>query len=72
MRPQIAVPVHGEPQHLRAHAELARMCQVPHAIVPENGNMIRLAPGVPEIVDDVTAGRLAVDGDRLLPRRRQP
>jgi ribonuclease J len=67
VRPKIAVPVHGEPQHLRAHAELARMCQVPHAIVPENGDLIRLAPGNAEIVDHVTAGRLAVDGERLLP-----
>jgi ribonuclease J len=67
VRPKIAVPVHGEPQHLRAHAELARMCQVPDAIVPENGELIRLAPGNAEIVDHVTAGRLAVDGDRLLP-----
>jgi ribonuclease J len=67
VRPKIAVPVHGEPQHLRAHAELARMCQVPHAIVPENGTLIRLAPGMPEIIDHVTAGRLAVDGERLLP-----
>jgi ribonuclease J len=67
VRPRIAVPVHGEPQHLRAHAELARMCQVPYAIVPENGTLIRLAPGTPEIIDHVTAGRLAVDGERLLP-----
>jgi ribonuclease J len=67
VRPKIAVPVHGEPQHLRAHAELARMCQVPQALVPENGDLIRLAPGNPEIVDHVTAGRLAVEGERLLP-----
>jgi ribonuclease J len=67
VRPKIAVPVHGEPQHLRAHAELARSCQVPQAIVPENGDLIRLAPGPAEIVDHVTSGRLAVDGERLLP-----
>jgi ribonuclease J len=67
VRPKIAVPVHGEPQHLRAHAELARMCQVPHTVVPENGDLIRLAPGPAEVVDHVTAGRLAVDGERLLP-----
>jgi ribonuclease J len=43
------------------------MCQVPHAIVPENGDLIRLAPGTPDIIDHVAAGRLAVDGERLLP-----
>jgi ribonuclease J len=35
--------------------------------VPENGDLIRLAPGPAEVVDHVTAGRLAVDGERLLP-----
>jgi len=67
VRPRIAIPVHGEHRHMEAHAELARACQVPHALVPENGTMIRLAEDGPEIVDRVFAGRLAADGDRLLP-----
>ena len=67
VRPRIAVPVHGESLHMQAHAELAKACQVPHALVPENGTLIRLSPDGPEIVDRVHAGRLAVDGDRLLP-----
>lgn len=67
VRPRIAVPVHGEMQHMHAHAELAKACQVPHALVPENGTLIRLAADGPEIVDRVHAGRLAAVGDRLLP-----
>jgi ribonuclease J len=67
VRPRIAIPVHGEALHMQAHAELAKACQVPHALVPENGTLIRLAPEGPEIVDRVHTGRLAVDGDRLLP-----
>ena len=67
VRPQIAVPVHGEARHLEAHAKLAEECQVPMTVVPENGSLIRLAPGKPEIVDHVPVGRLAVDGNRLLP-----
>ncbi len=66
VRPQIAIPVHGEARHLEAHAKLALECQVPMTVVPENGSLIRLAPGKPQIVDHVTAGRLAVDGRRLL------
>ncbi len=68
VRPRIAVPVHGEPQHLRAHAELAKACQVPEAIVGGNGQVVRLAP--PEdagVVASVPVGRLALDGNRLLP-----
>ena len=45
VRPNIAIPVHGEARHLHAHAELAQECQVPHVVVPENGSLIRLAPG---------------------------
>jgi ribonuclease J len=67
VRPRIAIPVHGEARHMEAHAQLARSCQVPHALVPENGTLIRLAQEGPEIVDRVHTGRLAVDGDRLLP-----
>jgi ribonuclease J len=67
VRPQIAIPVHGEARHLAAHAELARDCQVPQQILAENGSLIRLAPGPAGIVDHVPTGRLAVDGRRLLP-----
>ncbi len=66
VRPQVAVPVHGEARHLFEHAALARACQVPQAVVGENGSLIRLAPGRAEIVDRVPAGRLALDGRRIL------
>lgn len=66
IRPSIAVPVHGEAHHLRAHAELARECQVPHVQVIENGDVLRLHPDGPEIAGQVQAGRLAVDGRDLI------
>lgn len=66
-RPQIAVPVHGEPRHLVEHARFAQSLQVPHGIVPRNGDLIRLAPGEPDVVEQVPAGRLAIDGDELIP-----
>lgn len=67
VRPRIAVPVHGELRHLLEHAELARACQVPEAVVAENGGLIRLAPGQAEVTARVPVGRLAVDGNRLVP-----
>lgn len=67
VRPQLAVPVHGEERHLRAHARLAADCQVAQAIVPSNGQMIRLAPGPAEVVATVKSGRLAIDGKRIVP-----
>ena len=66
-RPQIAIPTHGERRHLLEHVALAKEMQTPHAMAPTNGEMIRLAPGLPEVVDEVPSGRLYVDGGILTP-----
>jgi ribonuclease J len=66
LRPRIAIPMHGEPKHLRAHAELARACQVAEVLVPQDGGMIRLAPGPAELVEEVPVGRMARDGHRFV------
>jgi ribonuclease J len=67
VRPQIALPVHGEVRHMVEHAALAKTCQVPETIVAPNGTLVRLAPGPAEIIDHVPVGRLARDGDGLVP-----
>jgi ribonuclease J len=67
VRPRIALPVHGEVRHMVEHAALARGCQVPETVVAPNGTLVRLAPGPAEIVDHVHAGRLARDGDIVVP-----
>lgn len=66
-RPQIAVPTHGERRHLMEHAAFARDLQVPQQVTPRNGDMVRLAPGRAEIIDEVHAGRLYVDAGVLTP-----
>ena len=49
------------------HAALASACQVPETIVAPNGTLVRLAPGPAEIIAHVPVGRLARDGDSLVP-----
>ncbi|MCC7253871.1 ribonuclease J [Hyphomicrobium sp.] len=66
-RPRIAVPMHGEARHLKAHAELAREAGVPEVQVAYNGEMVRLAPGPVRIVDDAPVGRLFRDGRLIVP-----
>ncbi|MFN3522979.1 MAG: ribonuclease J [Phenylobacterium sp.] len=66
-RPEIAVPTHGERRHLLEHAAFARDLQVPQQVTPRNGDMVRLAPGRAEIIDEVPAGRLFVDAGVLTP-----
>jgi len=67
VRPQIVVPVHGEPRHLAAQARLALDHGVPQAVVQRNGDVIRLAPGEPKKVDEARVGQLVLDGDVILP-----
>jgi len=67
MRPQIILPVHGEPRHLAEQARFALAHGVPEAVIQKNGDMIRLAPGEPTKLDEVRVGRLVLDGDVILP-----
>ena len=66
-RPQIAVPTHGERRHLLEHAAFAKDLQVPQTVTPRNGDMVRLAPGRAEVIDEVPSGRIYVDGGVLTP-----
>ncbi|MDQ2860106.1 MAG: ribonuclease J, partial [Pseudomonadota bacterium] len=66
-RPAIAVPTHGERRHLLEHAALARDLQVAQTVAPRNGEMVRLAPGPAEIIDEVPSGRLYVDAGVVTP-----
>ena len=66
-RPEIAVPTHGERRHLMEHAAFARDLQVPQQVTPRNGDLVRLAPGRAEVIDEVPAGRLFVDAGVLTP-----
>lgn len=71
VRPKVSVPVHGERRHIMEHATFAKSLQVPHAVTPQNGSLVRLAPGKAEITDVVPSGRLFLDGDRLVPEGAQ-
>ena len=42
-------------------------CQVSQALVIENGDVVRLAPGPAAVVDQVPTGRLGLDGKVLIP-----
>ena len=66
VRPQILIPAHGEAVHLAEHAELARRAGVPQVLVCRNGDLVRIAPGRAEIIDEVPSGRLYKDGSLLV------
>lgn len=67
IRPKILVPVHGELRHMAEQARLGLEAGVPDAVFQNNGNLVRLAPGKPEIIGYEPVGRLILDGDVILP-----
>jgi len=44
VKPRIALPVHGEPAHMAANAEVARAAGVPRQMQGRNGDLFMLAP----------------------------
>ncbi len=62
VRPQVLIPVHGEALHLSEHARLARAAGVPKVLICKNGDLLRLGPGDPAVIDELPSGRLYKDG----------
>ena len=69
-RPKVAIPVHGEFIHTKAHAELATECGVPKVLQIENGLAVKLSEENFQtecaIAGFVKSGYFGVDGKQLL------
>jgi ribonuclease J len=65
VKPRLLIPVHGEALHLSEHADLARNLGVTVGMC-RNGDLVKLAPGDPGIIDEIPAGRLYKDGTLLV------
>jgi ribonuclease J len=64
VKPQYAVPTHGEWRHLSAHAELAQEAGA-RPILLEDGDILSLAPANAQVVDSAPVDKLVLDGTRL-------
>ena len=61
LKPNIAIPVHGESAHMLANAELAKRAGVPRQLVGRNGDLFRIAPMPSVMRSAVDVGRLFDD-----------
>jgi len=67
VRPELAIPVHGEDAHMAANAALAREAGVPRQLTGANGDLFLLAPQRGVRRQAAPVGRLGLDhGGRLL------
>ena len=62
VRPKILVPVHGEAAHLVAQGSLGATEGIKEVAQVRDGDMLRLAPGKAEIIDEAPVGRIYKDG----------
>ena len=68
LKPDLLIPVHGEFRHLNEHFKFALNSGVKNALLVENGDLIKINKnGDSRIIDQVTSGRMAVMGKRVLP-----
>jgi ribonuclease J len=66
IRPEILVPVHGERRHMAEQARFAKSHGIPKTIVQSNGDVVRLAPGGPQMIGRERTGRLLLDGETII------
>lgn len=67
IRPEVAIPVHGELMHMHEHALLAEKWGIKNTVQVVNGDVVRLTSGGTEVIGKVNSGYLGVDGNFLLP-----
>jgi len=66
VKPEIAIPVHGEPQHMQANAELAQAQGVPAQMTGLNGDLFMLSPQRGIRRGAARVGRLGLDQNKLV------
>ncbi|KRE12803.1 MBL fold metallo-hydrolase [Bosea sp. Root483D1] len=78
LKPKIAIPAHGEDQHLTEHATFARSLGVKHVLRAGNGDVVAITEDGARKITEVQHGRLYQDGtllvgalDRTIPERRK-
>ena len=69
VRPRYFIPVHGEPRHLAAHAQLAlEVGLVPEAIaIMENGEVAEVSEGELRVSGSVSVGAIPIDAEGRSP-----
>ncbi len=67
LKPRAVIPVHGEPRHLHFHSKFAKSHSIAEAPLVLDGDIVRLAPGPAEVIDQAPAGVVHVDGNLIVP-----
>ena len=63
--PDMVIPMHGEHRHLREHMRIAHEAGIASAIAT-NGVMLDITGDVPQVAEQIEAGRTYLDGTALI------
>ncbi len=67
LKPQIVIPIHGEPIHTFRNQKIAMECKVPNSILIENGQFLAIEDGkTPQIVEVIPTSEIIIDGTRQI------
>lgn len=69
LRPQLAIPMHGEHRHLVEHARMATEWGAGSAQVAPNGTWLTIENGQATVAGEVETGRIYLDGEVLVGAR---
>lgn len=65
-KPKLALPVHGEFFMQHAQENIAKACNVPHSLIPTNGDLIEIEQdGRAQIVERILVQEMVVDGEMV-------
>lgn len=64
-KPDLVIPVHGEPEHMEAQVEVAKLCGIPRRLNGKNGDLFVLAPNKAIRRNATPAGRLGLGSKSL-------
>lgn len=67
LKPQISIPIHGEPIHIFRNNKIAKSCNIKDCITIDNGQFIAIEKGkTPSIVEIVPTNEVIIDGARQI------
>ncbi len=67
VQPKVAIPVHGEEEHMLANVQIAADAGIPQQLRGTNGDLFVIAPQRSIRRNAFNAGRLALQGSKLVP-----
>lgn len=67
VKPQIAIPMHGEPMHIHEHCQFAKSLGVKQTFAVEDGKLLKISANNTEFIDSIPITKMAIDGNFIIP-----